>query len=511
MGGARGNRHIGAAATSEPTSPHPPARGAWFRPVSRNLGKGLGILAVTAVLLLAQSFAAEGKVVGATPTKPTELQSFSSHIKHIVVVMMENHAFDNYYGTYCQVTGPYCPSIVSGIPNGTCVPEHPHRAPTPCIRPFAFTDANWSVHSAMLHGYNSTIGSWDNGSMDGFYHAEDAGMDPFGYYDGSTIPTFWDLAEEYGLGDDFFSTAQSYSLANHWDLVAGQAPVEILVHGLEGKRQTGTGNKSLYLSEAQNTTSIEDLLALHPNVTWKYYDYALTTWAKMSNLSEPGGPSSMDAFDYWNPQAAKQESYGPSMSSNFVGGNQFFSDAQNGTLPDLSWLIPFFPESDHPAANTTTAESWIASVVNSVESSPDWNSTALFITFDEYGGFYDNVPPPVVGGVQLSFRVPLIVVSPYVHAGTVVPHLGDFGSLLRLMEWRFGLGCIASIDCNAPLPLGYFEFNGAPRAPMLFTTNPLNATYPIPLQKRNAPWAPVKFTASSAYTVYPANPPPFVD
>ncbi|MCI4327017.1 MAG: hypothetical protein L3K16_05210 [Thermoplasmata archaeon] len=484
-------------------------RGPDRRP-NAGLLKSLAILTIATLVLTAPSFGADAKVRLVPAHTPSALATFSTHIQHIVVVMLENHAFDNYFGTYCQLTGPYCPASVAGIPNNTCVPEDPHVAPTPCIQPWAFTDKNWSVHSAMLHGYNSTIGSWDNGSMDGFYHAEHAGLDPFGYYDGSTIPTFWDLAEEYGLGDDFFSTAQTYSLANHWDLVAGRAPAAIMVQGLEGKRAVGSGNKTIYLQESQNTTSIEDLLSVHPAVSWKYYDYALTSWATMSNLSEPGGPASHDAFDYWNPQAAKQESYSAPLLKHFVGQNMFFADAMNGSLPDLSWLIPFFPESDHPDANTTAAESWIASVVDSLETSPDWNSTALFVTFDEYGGFYDHVPPPVVGGVQLSFRVPLLVISPYVRAGTVVSHEGDFGSLLRLMEWRYGMKCLASIDCNATLPLGYFDFGMTPRAPMLFNTNPLNTNYPIPVQKRSN-WAALDFTVPESYLTYPADPPPFVD
>ena len=155
---------------------------------------------------------------------------------------------------------------------------------------------------------------------------------------------------------------------------------------------------------------------MHPAVSWKYYDYALTSWATMSNLSEPGGPASHDAFDYWNPQAAKQEWYSAPLLKHFVGQNMFFADARNGSLPDLSWRSRSSPESDHPDANTTAAESWIASVVDSLETSPDWNSTALFVTFDESRWILrSRAAARWLGDALVSIR--LLVISPYVRAG----------------------------------------------------------------------------------------------
>jgi phospholipase C len=428
----------------------------------------------------------------ATPSVFTE-----GKIRHVVILMLENHAFDNYFGVYCPRVGPYCPAAVHGLPAGTCVPEDPSNLTGTCVRPYNFSAANWSINAPLPHGWNNSHTAWNNGSMDGFYKAENSGTVPFGHYNGSTAGLYWDLAEEYGLGDDFFSSTLSYSLPNHWYLLAGQSPAIAETSGLGGERGGAIAEKKLYLSEANNTTSAEDLLLAHPKVSWKYYDYALGTWANASNVSQVVGHN---AFAYWNPQAAKYESYTAKLSSHFVPNTDFFTDAAKGQLPNISWVIPYARQSDHPPNNVTSAESYVASVVDAVEASSDWNTTAMFITWDDYGGFYDGVAPPTVNGSVLSFRVPLIVISPYTPSGRVVHHLGYFESLLHFVEVRFGLGCINARDCNAPLLRQYFDFNMTPRPPMKFpTTNIGSVVYPMALQSSTA-WVPVDFTAPVNFT-----------
>jgi phospholipase C len=405
-------------------------------------------------------------------------------IDHIVVLMMENHAFDNYFGAYCPAVGANCPVAVQGFPSGLCVPLYPANASSPCVKPFPFTAANDSIHAPLPHDNASSHEAWDNGSMDGFYLAEHSGLTPFGYYNGTTIPLYWDIAQEFGLSDDFFSSTLSYSAPNHWYLLAGQAPAASF----------STSLGSAYLHEANNTTSAEDLLLHHRSVSWNYYDYALPSWQQAKSTT---GSMSPGAFNYWNPQAAKYESYSRTLAPHFVPNTQFFSDAAAGKLPDLSWVIPFFKESDHPPGNVTVAQSWVASVVDAVEQSPEWNSTALFISWDDYGGFYDGAPPPTVDGIPLSFRVPLLVVSPYTSAGMVSHSQGYFESLLHYMETQFGLGCITSRDCNAPLPTAFFNLSASPRAPVLFPTNPADWSYPYvaPTDPTAATQVPTHFTS----------------
>ncbi|MCI4367608.1 MAG: hypothetical protein L3K08_07645, partial [Thermoplasmata archaeon] len=278
----------------------------------------------------------------------------------------------------------------------------------------------------IIHDYNSTIAAYDNGSMDGFYLAENRGLDPFGYYNGSTNPIYWDMAEEYGLSDHFFSAYPSYSLPNHWYLVAGQAPAAIHWQKIGPHLPPYIhANLTAYLKEANQTPSLEALLVNH-STTWKYYDAPLfPTYQKaVKAVITPFGNAG--AYAYWDPLAAQEASYTAANRTHFVNNTRFFANAAAGRLPQVSIVIPHANESDHPLYSHDLAQEWAASVVDAVEGSPDWNSTAIFLTWDEYGGFYDHAAPPTRNGQMLGFRVPLLVISPYTPVGVIGSGLGDF-------------------------------------------------------------------------------------
>lgn len=395
-------------------------------------------------------------------------------LSHVVVVVMENHPFDNFFGTYCQTFGPSCPNSTNGIPPGTCVPIDPKHPALGCTRPYPFSPSQLVVPD-IPHSWISSITAINGGTMNGFYRAEGAGTEPFGYYNGSTIPIYWDLAQQYGLGDNFFSSALAYSLPNHWYLMAGQAPPI----GLNMSDLASVASQHAYLDEANRTKTVEDLLNSSPSTSWKDYNWAYTSYNSAINL----GPGAIEgsAYSYWDPLAAKAESYTQWYESHHVSRWSFFNDTAAGQLPNISWVIPSFTFSDHAPANLDSGQAFVASVVDAVERSPDWSSTAVFVTWDDYGGFFDHVAPPRLDTLGLSFRVPLLVVSPFTPRGIVVHALGYFESILHFVEWRFGLGCITPRDCGAPLPLGYFQFGDPPRPPMMFPINATSATYPMPL------------------------------
>jgi phospholipase C len=413
---------------------------------------------------------------------------FRAHIQHIVVVMLENHAYDNYFATYCTVRGTYCSHVADGEPAGLCIPFNPNNTKAGCVKPFPFTPVNWTLTSQLPHGWTAANGDYQNGSMDGWYPSETSGLDPFGYYNGTTAPFFWDLAEQYGLGDHFFSSTMGYSLPNHWHLVAGTGPNESISHLFGASRNAQRkANDSLYLSQANSTRSVQDLL-LNSTTSWSWYDHILGSYSRA--IQDTAGKLGV-AYSYYNPQAAKAESYNSSFNRHYVNNTQFYSDAANGTLPAVSWVIPTIAESDHPPSNVTYAESFLASIVNAVESSPNWNTTAMYISWDDFGGFYDHVSPRHLAGTQTNnltgFRVPLIVISPYSRVNYVTHDYGYFESLLHLIEWRFGLGCLTPVDCGAPIPFDYFNFSQTPRAPILFSTNVSGWSYPMPLQAPSVP------------------------
>src|SRR5579871_4072771 len=247
-------------------------------------------------------------------------------------------------------------------------------------------------------------------------------------------------------------------------------------------------------AEADNTSTVQDVLN-GTSVSWKYYDYNLSSRATAIATVHYTGPDS--AYDYWNPMASRNESYTSTYASHFATRASFLTDLANGTLPNISWVIPLANASDHPDYNETPGQSWVAQLVDAVESSQYWKSTAIFVVWDDYGGWYDHVAPPRVMTKLLSFRSPFLVISPYARENYIGHQFVDFFSLLHFVEWQFGLGCVTALDCTAPEPFSFFDFNQTARGPILFPTSWLSAHYPMPLQV----WSPVLCTG--CYQVNP--------
>ena len=391
----------------------------------------------------------------------------NDHIKHVITIMMENHDYDSYFATYCQTRGPYCSMTGNGIPAGTCIPYYPSDPSLGCIVPYNFTPAQLTI-SDMEHDWYSGGIARDGGAMDAFYQAEGT-TNAFGHYNQTTIPIFWDMAEEYAMSDNFWGGNLSWSLPNHWYLLAGQTPPTVY--------DSYISEPFTYLNEANRTRTIQDLLSPTP-VTWKYYYYNLSSY----NTAISSGGIWDTAYDYWNPLAARAESYNASFAHHFVPRQHLLYDLRHGTLPNVSWVMPDPAYSSHPGWNESNGETWIAQVVNALENSTDWNSTALFITWDDFGGFYEHVAPRMLFGDRLSFRAPILVISPYAKENYISHSPTNFMSLLRFVEWQFGLGCLTPTDCLATLPLDFFNFDQTPRAPILFGTMWNSTTYPMPLQ-----------------------------
>ena len=394
----------------------------------------------------------------------------NDHIQHVITVMMENHDYDSYFGTYCQVLGPYCSMTGNGIPAGTCIPYYPTDPSYGCVVPYNMTPAQFLIPD-MEHDWYSGPIALDGGAMDGFYSAEGT-TNAFGHYNQTTIPIYWDMAEEYASSDNFWGANLSYSLPNHWYLVSATTP-PLAYNSYVGF----SGIEPSYLDEANRTSTVQDLLN-HSTATWRYYDNSLSSYSKAINATGLWGT----AYDYWNPMANRAESYTANYSSHFVPRVDFLKDVADGNLPNISWVIPNPPSSDHPGFNNSYGETWVAQLVNTVENSSYWNSTAIFLSWDDYGGWYDHVAPPTILGDGLSFRAPIIVISPYAKENYISHTQLDFMSLLRFIEWQFGLGCLHPLDCFSPLPLDFFNFNQIPRAPILFPTYWQTAKYPMPLQ-----------------------------
>jgi phospholipase C len=208
------------------------------------------------------------------------------------------------------------------------------------------------------------------------------------------------------------------------------------------------------------------------SLSWRYYSPPV--------LHDTG--SIWNAFDAI--QAVRE---GPEWTTNISPEKQILSDVTNGTLPAVSWVVPDLQNSDHPGSGSTTGPSWVASIVNAVGESSYWDSTAIVVVWDDYGGFYDHVPPPFFdqwGG--LGFRVPAMIVSAYtppVVSGTYVSHTQyEFGSILKFIEETFALGSLGTTDARATSIGDSFDFNQSPHP---FT--PIPASYSRAYFERQPP------------------------
>jgi phospholipase C len=424
-------------------------------------------------------------------------------IKHIVVIMQENRSFDNYFGTYPGA---------NGIPKNTCISLSPRYPAVGCVKPFLSTDP---ISGDLPHGYQSSIAAYDNGKMDGFMAAENENPKTMSYYDNKTIPYYWDLAKHYVLADNFYSSVLSYSLPNHWYAVAGQAPDTSMFYFMhrppnndiinqgenasiagdsgDGSNQNNTAVANfgvnpnplsansrdqigrVYLEESNLTKTVADLFMNNPhNITWKYYDHLV----KAGNYK--AAVTSGRAFEFWNPFSAKGTTYTQQYSPHFVNRAQIFTDLKNGNFPQVSWVMPSFPISEHAPASITTGMNWVKHVINAVMSSPFWNSTAIILTWDDYGGFYDHVPPPQIDKYGLGFRMPTLIISPYVKPGYIDHSQYQFESMLKLIEWRFNLPALTDRDNHANNLLNAFNFNQKPNPPHIvpLTAGELNSIRP---------------------------------
>ncbi|MCI4354357.1 MAG: hypothetical protein L3K06_03225, partial [Thermoplasmata archaeon] len=205
---------------------------------------------------------------GTSATLQLAFTPSSTHLKHIITVVMENHPYDNYFGAYCTTLGPYCSTTGNGIPTGTCVQYFPGFPQYGCIAPSNLSLTKLTVPD-MRHDWVSGRTAYDGGANDGFYSAEAYSTIPFGHYNATTIPIYWDMAEQYAMSDNFFASNMSYSLPNHWDLLAGGSPSIAYNSYIKNGSDRVT-----YLRQANATPTIQDLLnATH--VSWAYYDYAL--------------------------------------------------------------------------------------------------------------------------------------------------------------------------------------------------------------------------------------------
>jgi phospholipase C len=304
--------------------------------------------------------------------------------------------------------------------------------------------------------------------MDGFVWAAKADSNPsnvMGHYDYHMLPYYWTYASNYVLFDNFFESVLSFSLPNHLYIIAAQS---------------GGYVKGTVPEVFDFPTIMEELTP--SGISWKYYFGTNLPSAGITNESELMAHDAPESSfnDYSNPLPhMKGIMSNASLLSRDVPGSEFYTDVQSGTLPQVSWIVPAGAVSEHPTHSPEAGQKYVVTLVNTIMQSQYWKDTAIFIAWDDWGGFYDHVPPPQVDQYGLGFRVPVLLISPYARQGYVSHTQYEHSSYLAFIENQFGLKRLTNRDTMANSFYGEFDFSQPPRQPLILNPNsppPWNAS-----------------------------------
>jgi phospholipase C len=407
----------------------------------------------------------------------------SPKIQHVVIIFQENRTPDNlFHDPVLMARG--ADIATSGInSSGQTIP----LAPT-----------SLGVNYDLNHAHSGFVAMYDGGKMDGadkvnIACSKGAANCPppnaqFRYVQASDANPYFQLAEQYTFGDRMFQTNQGPSFPAHQFIISGTSAPTPTSHSFMAENSVGIANafgnagctsppaEFVYLINAAGVENEKIYPCLeHPSLTdelnarsisWRYYaPSAGIIWNAPNAIQHMCGPN--------NPPPNATACTGPDWVNNVVlDETRIFTDIVASQLAQVSWVIPNGRNSDHPGlASRTGGPSWVAAVVNAIGNSSYWSNTAIIITWDDWGGWYDHVPPFKIvndgvswgSGYVYGFRVPLIVVSPYARAGYISHQNHDFGSILSFIEKTFGLPALGYADTYAPDDLSdCFDFLQSP-------------------------------------------------
>ncbi len=459
-------------------------------------------------------------------------------IRHVVMIMQENRSFDSYFGTYPGADGI---PMSGGLPT-VCIPD-PRTAR--CVRPF---HDRQDRNLGGPHGASSAAADINGGMMDGFVAQQQQGLigceqsfnpacgssggraDVMGYHDGSDIPSYWTYARDFVLQDHMFESNSSWSLPAHLFLVSGWSahctrhgdPMSCTNALQSPGNPTDFGRKhrmSVPTPPDYAWTDLTYLLHKHDS-SWAYYVLTGTQPDCENNAAMSCAPVAQGRRTpgIWNPLPYFDTVRQDGQTGNIQSLGNFFAAAEAGTLPAVSWVVPNGAVSEHPPALVSTGQSYVTGLINAIMRSPDWDSTAIFLTWDDWGGFYDHVGPPRVDENGYGLRVPGLLISPFARRGYIDHQTLSFDAYIKFIEDDFLGG--QRLDPNTdgrpdPRPtvredasqLGdlvrEFDFSQAPLAPLLLSIHPrtdlIGPTTPAPRRGLGALQSPRLLNAAATY------------
>jgi phospholipase C len=404
-----------------------------------------------------------------------------STIQHIVIVFQENRSVDNLFGAFATEM-PDADLAGYGLSSSGAI--------------VALTPVPLANTYDLDHSHKAFEQMYDDGRMDGAHliACSPAPAYPcpenaaYAYVNGADVLPYYDIAKNYGFANRMFQTNQGPSFPAHQFIISGtsQITAESPLFAAEDMYYSSLGigciadpGQLVMLIGPDGTEAsavypcfdhqaLTDLLDSHqPAISWRYY--------------APNVPSSLgiwvapNAIDHiCQPSGHPAKCTGPDWKNGSVDLDppQVLKDIAARRLKSISWVIPTLQDSDHAGERQTgSGPSWVAAIVNAIGESAYWNNTVVIITWDDWGGWYDHVPPPIspknpYNYYELGFRVPLLVVSAYTRAGYISNVQHDFGSILHFAESVFGLGFIPPgtfADARADDLSDFFDFNAKPR------------------------------------------------
>ncbi len=398
---------------------------------------------------------------------PNASRPVSKYIKHVIVIIQENRSFENFFAGY---PGADAPMYGYAVKN-----KHEIKVPLHGI----------TFHAADLrHDWYAAIHDWNNGQMDGF---DEFGKDPhngpnpaYAYVHPSLIVPYWTMAQQYVLADHMFPTEFGGSFTGHLTLIAGTdnlSPTEAEVDfpsALPDDCDSPPGTHSALLSTSRRVSYSGPFPCFDQfNSIASTLDAAKVTWKIYATHVLDAG--------MWEPfEAMESVRYGPDWNHSIIAPQtKILRDPAAGKLASVTFVTPSAKDSDHPAYFSDRGPSWVASVVNAIGQSNYWKSSAIVVVWDDWGGWYDNVPPKQLDFRGLGIRVPCLIISPYARKGYVSHLRYEFGSILNLIEQAFNLPPLGAekdgyTDVRAGGMDNVFDFTKAPR---VFV--PIKAKYPM--------------------------------
>ncbi|HKN58602.1 MAG TPA: alkaline phosphatase family protein [Gemmatimonadaceae bacterium] len=381
-----------------------------------------------------QSAAVAGLIsllAAACSSAPAASQTGSGKIQHVIVIMQENRSFDNYFGTFPGADGIPMqngqPTVCAPDPlSGTCAkPYHDTRDVTlfggPHTAQYAAVDINGGKMDGFLKAFRATTATTCKGTQNPNC-VQSVDPEVMGYHTAAEIPNYWTYASDFVLQDHMFEPTLSWSLPAHLFMVSEWSAL----CSVPGKVSTCTSAADnvqclLFCAESPPKGPTPDYawtdltyLLYKSHVSWGYYvaEGSQPDCAD-GDVSCPAKPQSAQTPEIWNPlpwfDTVKQDG----QLSNIRPVTDFTTEALNGTLPSVSWVVPSQEVSDHPPASIRSGQAYVTGLINAVMRGPDWNSTAIFLSWDDWGGFYDHAAPPSVDSAGYGLRVPGLVISPY--------------------------------------------------------------------------------------------------